>query len=192
MSPDNRKHPPAAPIGRRRGAWLFARFVLIFGGLTISSLAVSARQDVYQAVFVPYLNATARISATLLRWFGEDATATGNLLATPRYTLRIERGCDAIDPLAMFCAAVIALPGAWRNKLLGIACAAVVLPLLNLVRVLSLYYAGVHWPAQFEMFHIEVWQPLFVVCTLGLWATWAVLSMRTKASHVTAPTTPPV
>jgi exosortase H (IPTLxxWG-CTERM-specific) len=163
----------------------------MFGGLTMLSLATSARQDVYQAVFVPYLNATAEMSAAILRWFGEDATATGNLLSSPRYALRIERGCDAIDPLAMFCAGVIALPGSWRRKWIGIACAALLLPLLNLVRVISLYYIGVHWPTRFETFHIEVWQPLFVVCTLALWVFWAILSMRVGAKRGTAQATRP-
>lgn len=164
----------------------FVRFVVIFALLTTIALTVAARQDVYRILFVPYLNLNASVSAAILRGFGEDATAAGNVVSAPRYTLRIERGCDAIEPLALFCAAVIAMPGAWRGKLLGVLAAAVILPLLNLIRVISLYYVGVLWPERFETFHIEVWQPLFVLATFALWAMWALRISGRPADHAAA------
>ena len=75
-------------------------------------------------------------------------------------------------------AGVFAFPASWRAKLVGAAAGVTLLMVLNLIRIISLFYIGVYWPKMFETAHIEVWQALFVGLTLLLWLGWAWQVMR--------------
>lgn len=161
----------------------FLRFVVLFGVFTGVALSLSATKRAYDWIFVPYLNATASVSAVALRALGESAEADGKLLMSPRNSLRVERGCDGLDPLAMFVAAVVAMPASWKRKLIGVIVGTVALTLINLVRVLSLFYIGVYWPQHFEIVHIEIWQPMFIVMTMLIWIGWASWAIAGRAKH---------
>ena len=51
---------------------------------------------------------------------------------------------------------------------------------LNLVRIISLYYTGVWFPRAFDAMHIDVWQPIFIFLPLVMWVVWARATMRRK------------
>ncbi len=60
----------------------------------------------------------------------------------------------------------------WKGSLL----------LLNLVRIVSLFYIQIHFPRAFEVMHIEVWQVLFIFLAIALWALWAWWAVRRGAA----------
>jgi exosortase/archaeosortase family protein len=60
----------------------------------------------------------------------------------------------------------------------GILVGAVVLQVLNVVRVASLLLVGVHAPDAFQEAHVEVWQVGFLVATLVLWLVWLQWATR--------------
>lgn len=124
--------------------------------------------------FAAYLEMTADVSSWLLNLFGEPTTATGATVGTSEFSVKIARGCDALEPLGMFVAAIVAFPAAIRLKLYGIAAGLVILPIINLARVVTLYYTGVLYPEAFETMHLDVWQILFIVLTMALWLVWAI------------------
>lgn len=139
-------------------------------------------------LFPSYLQLNASVSAWILDVFGEEASSDGFSVLTPRFQLSIRRGCDAIEPSALFAAAVIAFPAGIRRKVPGLLIGVATLLLLNLVRIVSLYYTGVHFPSAFETMHVEVWQPLFILIAITLWVAWALWTtarrpkVRTDAS----------
>jgi len=120
----------------------------------------------------------ARMSAAVLNLFGEGATATGTTVSSPRYTVDIHHGCDAIEPSALFIAAVLAFPSRLLPKLPGLLFGTVVLSMINLFRITTLFYVGMRWPGLFEFMHEDVWQSLFVLFALVLWVLWAWWATR--------------
>jgi len=96
----------------------------------------------------------------------------------PGFSLSIERGCDAIHPSALFVAAVLASPVALWTKLPGCLAGTFVLMALNLLRIVSLFYAKIYWPRAFDVLHVEVWQALFILLAVLLWAAWAAWALR--------------
>ena len=86
--------------------------------------------------------------------------------------MTIRRGCDALEPSWLFSAAVLAFPATWRRRLFGILVGVSLILTLNLVRIVSLYFFGVHTPAFFEIIHLEVWPVLFIIAALCTWLTW--------------------
>jgi exosortase/archaeosortase family protein len=161
----------ALPQGGRRTA---LRFVLRFAALTLLAVGLLATPLAERAVWGPYLELNARASAALLRVAGEQARVTERTIVSPRAALRIERGCDAIHPAALYAAAVLASPVALVPRLAGLAVGVACLAAINLVRIVSLYYVQVAAPRLFEVAHVEVWQALFIFLAVGLWAGWAV------------------
>lgn len=135
----------------------------------------ATRSEPYQErVLRPYLNLNASVSARILRVLGRDATSSGFSVRSPEFSFSIQKGCDAIDPSALFVACVFALHAPVRLKLVGMAIGTAVLLLINLVRVISLFYVGLYFPKAFHVMHVDVWQPVFIVLAVVFWAIWAV------------------
>lgn len=120
----------------------------------------------------------ARWSGGVLKALGNDITVSGTLVMSPRFSMQIVRGCDALEPAALFLAAVIAFPVSWRKKLVGALLGVVLIEGTNVIRMVSLYYVGVYWRKYFEMMHMEVWQAGFIVISVTFWAMWALWATR--------------
>jgi len=143
----------------------------------------------YACSFLPALNRTvfpglqrvnAIVSTSILNLFGEEATCEGTGISSSRFAINIAHGCDAIEPAALFVAAVLAFPAAMRTKLPALFVGTFLLLLINLVRIISLFYVGVFWPRAFETMHVDVWQPAFIVLSLFFWTLWALWATRPK------------
>jgi len=138
-------------------------------------------------VFDSYLALNAKVSASVLWLFGEQASANGVAVTSPRFALSIKRGCDAIQASVFFALLVAASPLAVRlsRRVAWMIGGTVLLLLINLVRIVSLYYTGVWFsPKAFEVMHVEVWQVVFIVMPILLWLFWI---RRVSKPQVTQP-----
>lgn len=170
-----------------RGKRPVFQFVAMFAILMAAFYACTFL-PLLQKGFLPRLQrANAVASTAILNLFGENATSHDTNIITPRYPLNVAHGCDAIEPIALFVAAVLAFPTRWTPKLPGLFVGAAVLAVLNLVRIVSLYYTGVHWPTAFETMHVDVWQPAFIVLSLFFWVVWALWATRPRAISADVP-----
>jgi exosortase/archaeosortase family protein len=180
---------PDAPRGRRtpRPAWLLdqrpvLRFLLVFGLLMTLFYAVFLLPpDRYPRVghlFDVYLQNYARVAGGVLRILGHQITVKGDMILSPEYTVRVVRGCDAIEATALFITAVLASPVPLRSKFPGILGGGLLLALINLARIVSLFYIGIHFPAWFETVHFLVWQPVFILLAVCLWLLWAAWARK--------------
>jgi exosortase/archaeosortase family protein len=129
-------------------------------------------------LFEPYLSGVASITGGLLR---VDKT-----VGSPRFSFTIVRGCDAIEPTAIFIAAVIASPIPFLPKLLGALMGTIGLFILNLARLVGLFYVGERFPSAFEFVHEDIGQFLFVLIAVALWAMWGLWAKRTLAVSANA------
>jgi len=168
------------------GKWPIFKFVGLFAIL----MAVF-----YAVTFLPFLNRTAlpalqvlnaKASTVLMNLFGEGARTLETTITSSRFTVNIAHGCDAIEPAALFAAAVLAFPVAIRWKLIGLIVGVSTLLVLNLVRIISLFYTGVFWHQAFETMHIDVWQPAFVLLSLFFWVVWALWATKPAAKTADA------
>jgi exosortase/archaeosortase family protein len=124
--------------------------------------------------FQTYLRLNATASATVLQVLGDDADVSGTSIVSPRFSMGIVRGCEAIQVSAFYIFAVVLWPlsVSWGRRAMGMAVGALLLLTLNLVRIVSLYYIGIYFPSAFEAVHIDVWQPAFIVLALLFWVIW--------------------
>lgn len=172
----------AAGGGWLRDKWPVLKFVLIFASLLGAFYAVfllpPSRYPRVGHAFTAYLSFYARLAGWVINLFGEGAAVAGQYITSSRFSVRVVRGCDAMEATAMLVAAIIASPVSIRRKLPGVVAGVLLLGLLNLVRIVSLFYIGIHWPDAFETVHFHVWQPVFIVLAVAGWLAWAVWARR--------------
>jgi len=129
-------------------------------------------------LFEPLLRAVARVSGSLLGALGHEAVVDGRWVRTPEFTFQIVRGCDGLEPLAVYVSAVIASPVAIGPKALGAALGILALTIINFLRIVSLYYVALYFPKSFELVHEDYWQPAFVLLAVCAWAAWGIWATR--------------
>ena len=118
-----------------------------------------------------------------LNLFGMGTTASGGMISSPRFSVNIARGCDAIEAMALFAIALLTFPARWIYKLTGLLTGIALLFSLNILRIVSLFLTGIWFPSAFEMMHVEVWQVVFIVFAIALWIFWIRWS-RKEETHV--------
>ena len=129
------------------------------------------------------MNIDAKISSFLLNIFGMGTTAVGDTVSSNKFSVDIESGCDGIEAIAIFTGAVAAYPKSAKFKYKGILFGILFLLLMNIVRIITLFVTGVHFPKLFDMMHVEVWQVIFIVLAIVCWLVWIQSVIRREREH---------
>ncbi len=183
-APEGAGKPSLEQLAARREAAklrakrLVVRFFGVFSAIMVAFYLVWVTPLVKDDLFPHYLNANAEASAALLRLFGADVRTDGQIIRSSVFTMEVARGCDGLQPIMLFLAAMIALPSSRKAKVQGGLAGTAILLALNLLRIVSLYFIGVHYPDFFHMMHVDVWQTIFIFIALFLWALWALWALR--------------
>jgi len=118
----------------------------------------------------------AKISANILSVFKIPVKAIGDTLTSSDFSIRIRNGCDAIEATAILLCAMIIYPTNWKNKSIGLLVGLLLLIILNIIRILSLYFTSIYAPTLFEIMHVSIWQVLFIVFPILIilwWIKWS-------------------
>ena len=68
--------------------------------------------------------------------------------------------------------AILAFPAPWKNKMSGLLFGFLAIQILNVVRIVSLFYLGMWSPVWFKWFHEYLWQALIVLDALIVFLVW--------------------
>ncbi len=157
------------------------RFVAVMVGFAGVAL-LTYREDVLGALLAPLTTWTARVTLALLYWLGIAATRMATVVSHPSgFAYEIYYRCTGFLPVAFLMTAILAYPGCWRRKLVGLAVGVPVLIALNLTRLVHLFYLGVHNPAAFDFAHSVLWEGFLILAILGLWLGWTRWSDSVRA-----------
>jgi exosortase H (IPTLxxWG-CTERM-specific) len=130
-------------------------------------------RPVNDRVVVPFTERIVRVSSVALRAIGEPVAAEGTQIRSAAFAVDVKNGCNGVEAMLILFAAVLAFPASWRQRLYGLLAGIAVIQLLNLVRVVSLFWLGVHHREVFETFHAAVWQTLLILVAVGLFVLWS-------------------
>jgi len=149
-----------------------ARFLILFLTILGGSFTVVALRQVNDAFVTPYTAVIARMSGFVLNIFGEKAAVTGCVVSSPRFAVTIYNGCNGLITSLIFISGVLAFPAKFSAKVIGVVGGLLTIQLINLVRIVSLFYIGVFLPQHFDDAHIFVWQSLVIIAGISLWIVW--------------------
>lgn len=159
----------SVPSGRRRSLAFLARFL----GLLLLFYAIVAWRPINDRAIVPFTAAIARAGGRVLNRLGERVTVEGTRIVSAGFSVNIENGCNGVETALLFAAAVLAFPAPWSWRAAGLAGGLAAIQLVNLVRVVSLFWIGAHRRELFTTSHTVLWQSAVVLFGVLLFLSWA-------------------
>jgi len=167
-----RRTEGAAPTGWRAHRREIT-FVVLFLLLLAGSFTLLSWSPVNDGFVVPFTAGVAKVSGWALDLIGQDVQMSGTIIRSPRFAVNIENGCNGVETMLIFLAAVIAFPAPWSARLTGAVLGVVAIQLVNLVRVVALFLTGAYFPDFFDASHTVVWQTVVILFGVLLWIFWA-------------------
>jgi exosortase/archaeosortase family protein len=159
----------------------FAAVLLAFTGL----VWLTYREAVLGAMIVPLTELTAQIATALIDLCGMEAVRSLTVISHPDgFAYEIYYRCTGILPAAFLAVAILAYPGALRQKWCAVAMGVPLLMALNLIRLVRLFHIGVYHTAAFDAAHAGVWRALIIFAIAGLWLGWTRWSDALSGSHL--------
>ena len=111
---------------------------------------------------------------------GEMVRVYGRILASHGVNIvKIGSECDGAVGMLILSAALLAFPNPPRSRFRGIILGIAILSLINLARIIALYYVCKYHPGIFEFSHIYLGQALFVFTGILFFFGWNGLGSNT-------------
>jgi len=150
------------------------RFFILFVLLLAVLFGLELTPWVQDWFVVPWTSALAKISTSLVTLFDGNVEATGKIIRsnTNGFAVSIEAGCNGVEATLVLLAAMLAFPAPWKHKVVGLVIGILAVQLLNILRVISLFYLGQWNYDVFEWAHLYVWQALIMLDVLVVWLIW--------------------
>ena len=154
-----------------------------FFGLMILFYGFWASPFIQANLIEPISCAYAFLAGIFVNIFGYSVSIVRDTIGNADFSISIKNGCDGVEGLAIFLCAILIYPATISQKLKGILLGFSFLIMLNLIRVISLYLIGIHFPSLFDVMHESIWQVLFILLTLVAlfkWVGWVKSSSNNE------------
>lgn len=150
------------------------KFFAYFIGIQLVLFAIEQTNSVHQAIIIPFTVMIAHISAWVVMLFDEGVISQGVILqqVDSGFSVSIQAGCNGVEAVLVLIAAILAFPSPWKFKLWGIITGFFAVELLNIVRIISLFYLGQWNQDVFEWAHLYIWQALIMLDVLIVFLLW--------------------
>lgn len=169
--------PPPQPNATTGSAWQRYRrelgFLILFVLILGASFTLISWNPVNDRVIEPFTAAIARAGGATLNLLGQQTTMNGTVIRSERFAVNIRNGCNGVEAMQIYFAAVLAFPATWKSRLLGVGLGFVAIQLVNLIRVVALFLTGVYLPKLFDSSHTVIWQTVVILSGVLLWILWA-------------------
>lgn len=156
------------------------RFFILFLVLLLVLMGLELTRPVQSALVMPWTELLAGLCANIVQAFDRDVLAHGNVLQSHSngFAVAIQPGCNGVEACLILVAGMLAFPAPWRLRLLGLVVGIFAVQVVNVLRVISLFYLGQWNFAWFEFAHLYLWQALIMLDVLVVWLLWIRLVAR--------------
>ncbi|WP_295430904.1 exosortase H [uncultured Thiodictyon sp.] len=150
------------------------RFFVVFLLIVAVLFTVELLPWTQQVLVIPFTTGIATLAVALMQTWDSEIAAQGKIIwnTANGFAVSIEAGCNGVEAGIILAAAMLAFPASWVQKLLGIAIGLVTVQVLNLVRIVTLFYLGQWHPTAFEWAHLYIWQALIMLDVLVVFMVW--------------------
>jgi len=174
MKPRSRRLPRSPKAKSNMTSWSVLPWQRIAGGIGILFLSIQTYPFFIHSIIGQVASSgNAMFLWGVLKLLGKDPTIDGTVVGTPVTQFIVIPECTIFAPLALFVAGVAFFPSTVPEKLRAIVGGALILSVVNLVRLVSLYLVLESSPSVFESVHLFVWQPMMALTALVTWGIWA-------------------
>jgi exosortase/archaeosortase family protein len=138
----------------------------------------------------PFALFLSQLIGEVILFLGFQIERAGTIITAGGLSLEIYYMCTGIYQMAGFMAAVLAFPTNYQNKIIGCVWGFFGIGILNLTRILSIFFVGFYFPNLVIIFHGVIWQVLMILFSLLLWMLWANKNFRAIRKNQTVAATP--
>ena len=140
------------------------RFLLLYVFYMVIAFLLVDYEPVRQALKLDayYTGAVVRLSAWLIDAIGIHVTAHGALLYLNHAVMEVKFGCNGLEAILLYVAAVLAYPASWKLRLIGIVLGSTVLQVLNIIRIGVLAWVLEYHQKNFALMHEYVTQSIMI------------------------------
>jgi exosortase/archaeosortase family protein len=161
------------------------RFVALAGVLLAVYYFPYSKDSTTKSFFDSYLHGYAAMAGGVLHWFEPTLVVRGQEIIG-RYSLRIVKTCDAMDTQILLASAILSWPTLLRFRALAALSGALAMSVLNVIRICSLYYVGLHFPSFFDFAHLELWPAVIVLASVAGFVAFTSWARRTEHGEASA------
>ncbi len=150
------------------------RFCGVFFSVLLTLFGIEMINSVQTHFILPFTALIASTSAAIVMFFDTGVVAFSNRLydTLSGFNVSIEPGCNGIEASIILLAAMLAFRATWKQKVIGILAGTVTIQVLNLIRVISLFYLG-QWQIElFHFAHLYLWPVLIMLDVLIVLVVW--------------------
>jgi len=148
---------------------------LVYFTLTLSALfSIEKLNTTREHLIIPFTEYIAQISAWIIHFFDAQVITQGIIIQSLSngFAVSIESGCNGVEALIVLASAILVFPSQWRHKLYGISIGFCAVQLLNIIRIISLFYLGQWDQDVFEWAHLYIWEALIMLDVLVVFLFW--------------------
>ena len=127
----------------------------------------------------------AAVSSWLIHGAGGTCLRQAAILSNParNFAMEVRDGCNGINVVVLLWSAILAYPASLKWKLIGLTGGLAAIQLVNLFRLISLFYLGQYSPKLFQFAHLYLWESLIIIDGMVIFSLWIQ-----RASQRSAPT----
>lgn len=165
------------------------RFVLIFLVLLLALFTLELLQPVQAAVIQPFTGLLADISVALIVPFDDAVMSYGRVIQHTKndFAVSIEAGCNGVEAAIVLIAGIVALPASLKHKLVAIVLGFLAIQVMNIARIISLFYLG-QWNMEvFTWTHLYLWPVLIMLDVLVVFIVYLRYLYRLDGDSELAP-----
>ena len=150
------------------------RFFVLFTVMLVGLFTLEILQPAEEYVILPFTSFIADVSVWILQVFDDNVESYKNIIrnSVNGFGVRIERGCNGVEAVIILFAAIFSFPSPFKNKNIGFVIGFFAIQILNLIRIISLFYLGQWNQVAFMWFHLYLWQALIILDALVVWLIW--------------------
>jgi exosortase H (IPTLxxWG-CTERM-specific) len=148
-------------------------FLVKFFAVLIGAYLLIAWNPVNDRAIVPLTAGIAKVSGSLLNMIGEEVRVVGTTITSPRFGVNINNGCNGVEAMLILLASIVAFPASMKARIAGLLLGAIVVQVLNFIRIITLYLLGAYQPRLFDIFHTAVWQIVIILAAIGFFLVWS-------------------
>ena len=150
------------------------KFVIVFAAVLVGLFTLEMLEPVQAAVIQPFTGWLATVSAAIIMPFDDAVVASGRIIehTTAQFAVSIESGCNGVEATIVLIAGVVAFPASWKQRLVAVLLGFLAIQVLNLARIISLFYLG-QWNLDiFTWTHLYLWPVLIMLDVLVVFALY--------------------
>lgn len=150
------------------------KFLIFFGLLQLFLFALQQVSFVHSNFIIPFTEGVAHLSALIIQLFDDKVTSQGVLLQQMEngFAVSIQSGCNGVEAVIVLVSAMLVFPSSWKLKCLGMVTGFLAVEILNIIRIITLFYIGQWDQEMFEWAHLYIWEALIMLDVLIIFLWW--------------------